>query len=103
MVSGGQAARAPGLPVQARGAILMLRLCSGRGRASPGAVRLPGPLGGRLPASRWACHSTLAGTLGQCPGSGLPVAHVSCFCVMASLRTREGQELEMRGVGTQEP
>lgn len=79
MVSGGQAARAPGLPVQARGAILMLRLCSGRGHASPGAVRLPRPLGGRLPASRRACHSALAGALGQCPGSGLPVAHVSCF------------------------
>lgn len=79
MVSGGQAARAPALPVQTRGAILVLRLCSCHGRASPGAVRLPGPLGGRLPASRWACHSALAGALRQCPGSGLPVAHVSSF------------------------
>lgn len=78
MVSGGQAARAPGLPVPTHGAILMLRLCSSRGRASLSAIRLPGPLGGHLPASRWACHSALARPLGQCPGSGLPVAHVSC-------------------------
>lgn len=66
MVSGGQAARAPGLPVQTRDAILILRLCGGRGRASPGAVRLPGPLGGHLPLRTGRSSGPVSGVWAPC-------------------------------------
>lgn len=54
-----------------------------------------------LPVLTGVSLHTVAGALGQYSGGlGVPAAHVLCFlCLTASLRTREGEELEMQGAG----